>query len=76
MSPRFQARMAGAIAWITTTSGFAAVIRGKLVDYGDAAATAHNILTHEFCFGWLLRATSSQSCISLTPSSCTTCSDP
>jgi len=49
-SPSFQARMAGVIAWITTTSGFAAVVRGKLVVYGDAAATAHNILAHELLF--------------------------
>jgi hypothetical protein len=49
-SPSFQARMAGAIAWITTTSGFAAVVSGKLVVYGDAAATAHNILAHELLF--------------------------
>jgi len=49
-SPSFQARMAGAIAWITTTSGFAAVARGKMVVYGDAAATAHNILAHELLF--------------------------
>jgi len=47
VSPRFQARMAGVIAWITTTSGFAAIVRGRLVVYGDAAATAHNILAHE-----------------------------
>lgn len=49
-SPRFQARMAGVIAWITATSGFAAIIRGKLIVYSDAAATAHNILTHEMLF--------------------------
>jgi hypothetical protein len=49
-SPRFQARMAGAIAWITSTAGFAAMIRGRLVVYGDAAATAHNIMAHELLF--------------------------
>lgn len=49
-SPRFQARMAGAIAWITSTAGFASVIRGRLVVYGDAAATAHNIMAHELLF--------------------------
>jgi Domain of unknown function (DUF4386) len=49
-SPRFQARMAGVIAWITTTAGFAAIVRGRLVVYGDAAATAHNILAHELLF--------------------------
>jgi Domain of unknown function (DUF4386) len=50
MSPRFQARMAGVIAWITTTSGFAAIVRDRLVVYSDAAATARNILTHEILF--------------------------
>ena len=49
-SPRFQARMAGVIALITTTAGFAAIITGNLVVYGDAAATAHNILAHELLF--------------------------
>lgn len=49
-SPRFQARMAGVIAWITTTAGFAAIVRGRLVVPGDAAATAHNIVTHELLF--------------------------
>ncbi len=49
-SPRFQARMAGAIAWITTTSGFAAIVSGGLVVSGDPAATAHNILAHETLF--------------------------
>jgi Domain of unknown function (DUF4386) len=49
-SPRLQARMAGVIAWITTTSGFAAIVSGNLVDYGDAATTAHNILANETLF--------------------------
>jgi Domain of unknown function (DUF4386) len=49
-SPRLQARMAGVIAWITTTSGFAAIVSGGLVVPGDAAATAHNILAHEALF--------------------------
>ena len=49
-SPRFQAKMAGVIACITTTSGFAAIARGRLIVYGDAAATAHNILAHELFF--------------------------
>jgi Domain of unknown function (DUF4386) len=50
MSPRFQARLAGAIAWITTTSEFAIFVRAKLVVSVDAAATAHNILTHELLY--------------------------
>jgi len=50
VSPRFQARMAGVIALITATSGFAAIVRGRLVVFGDAAATAHNILSHELLF--------------------------
>jgi Domain of unknown function (DUF4386) len=49
-SPRAQARIAGVIAWITTTSGFAALASGGLIVYDDAAATAHNILTHETLF--------------------------
>ncbi len=49
-SPRFQARMAGVIALITTTSGFAAIVSGSLVVPDDAAATAHNILAHEQLF--------------------------
>lgn len=50
VSPGFQARLAGVIAWITTTAGFAALIRGRLVVYNDAAATAHNIRAHEMLF--------------------------
>lgn len=49
-SPRFQARIAGAIALATTTSGFAVYVRGKLVVLDDAAITAHNILANEFLF--------------------------
>jgi Domain of unknown function (DUF4386) len=49
-SPRFQARMAGLIAWITTTAGFAAIVVGNLVVYNDAAATAHNILANELLY--------------------------
>ncbi len=49
-SPRVQARMAGVIALITTTSGFAAIVGGSLVVYSDAAATAHNILANELLF--------------------------
>ena len=47
VSPRSQARMAGVIALITTTAGFAAIVSGTLVVPGDAAMTAHNILGHE-----------------------------
>jgi hypothetical protein len=49
-SPRFQARLAGVIALITATAGLAAIIRGRLVVYDDAAAPAHNILAHELLF--------------------------
>ena len=49
-SPRFQARMAGLIALITTTSAFAIFVRSRLVVFGDAAATAHNIQAHELLF--------------------------
>jgi hypothetical protein len=72
-SPRLQARMAGVIAWITTTAGFAAVVRGRLVIFDDAAATAHNILSHQLLFGWLSQPTSSRFYISSTHFSCTTC---
>jgi hypothetical protein len=50
VSPRLQARMAGVIALITTTSGFTAIVVGGLVVDSDAAATAHNILAHEMLF--------------------------
>ena len=50
VSPRFQARMAGVIALITTTAGFAAIVSGSLVVSDDAGATAHNILAHELLF--------------------------
>jgi Domain of unknown function (DUF4386) len=49
-SPRFQAWMAGVFAWITTTAAFAEIVRSRLVVYGDAAATAHNIMAHELLF--------------------------
>ena len=47
VSPRSQSRMAGVIALITTTAGFAALVSSTLVVPGDAATTAHNILGHE-----------------------------
>lgn len=49
-SPVFKARMAGMIALITTTSGFAAIVRNRLIVDGDAVTTAHNILSHELLF--------------------------
>jgi hypothetical protein len=49
-SPRLQARLAGGVAWITTTSGFAAIVSGSPVASGDAAATAHNSLANETLF--------------------------
>lgn len=49
-SPRFQARMAGLVAWITTSAGFAAIVSARLVVYNDAAATAHNILANELLY--------------------------
>ena len=42
--------MAGVFAWITTTEAFAIVVRGRLVVYSDAAATAHNVLAHELLY--------------------------
>jgi hypothetical protein len=50
MSPSFRARVAGVIAWITTTAAFAAIVRGRLIVFDDAAATAHNILSHQLLF--------------------------
>jgi hypothetical protein len=49
-SPRFLARMAGLVAVLTTTAGFAIIVMGNLVDLRDAAATAHNILAHELLY--------------------------
>jgi hypothetical protein len=50
MSPRFQARMAGLVAWITVSAGFAAIVSGSLIVESNAAVTAHNILAHELLF--------------------------
>ena len=51
-SPSFQARLAAVLYLIGgVTFQFAeGFVRGKLVVHGDAAATAHNILTHETLF--------------------------
>jgi hypothetical protein len=48
-SPRFKARLAGALYFIGgTLGGFAEVfVRGRLVVHDDAAATTANILAHE-----------------------------
>jgi hypothetical protein len=45
-----QARLAGAIALITTTSGLAAVAVGNLVVLDDARTTAHNLLANALEF--------------------------
>ena len=42
--------MAGVIAWITTSAGFAATVRARLIVYDDAATTAQNILSHELLY--------------------------
>ena len=49
-SPRFLARMAGLVAVLTTTAGFANFVIGNLVDPHDAAATAHHILANELLY--------------------------
>jgi len=49
-SPRLKARIAGVFYLLTTTTGFAEIVRGRLVVYSDAAATATNILAHEPLF--------------------------
>src|SRR5215831_19925541 len=49
-SPRFLARMAGLVAVLTTTSGFANFVIGNLVAPLDAAATAHHILANELLY--------------------------
>src|SRR5260370_16250421 len=49
-SPRLQARMAGLVAWITTSAGFSLIVLGNLVVNDNAAATAHNILANELLY--------------------------
>lgn len=49
-APRLWARMAGLVAWITTSAGFAAIVIGNLVDPHDATATAHHILANELLY--------------------------
>jgi hypothetical protein len=44
--------MAGVFALVGTTEGFAIWVRSRLVVYSDAAATAHNILTHQMLYRW------------------------
>ena len=46
-SPRLKARIAGGLYMSGLANLFAGVVLGSLVVNGDAAATAHNILTHE-----------------------------
>ncbi len=51
-SPRLKARIAGLLYLIVIVGGIFAEIfvRGRLVVHGDAAATAHSILTHELLY--------------------------
>ncbi len=51
-SPRLYARIAGFLYLIVIVGGIFAeiVVRGQLVVRGDAAATAHNIMTHQMLF--------------------------
>ena len=49
-SPRRLARIAGLVAWITTSAGFSLSVLGNLVVNDNAAATAHNILANELLF--------------------------
>lgn len=52
VSPRMRARVAGACEFLEglTAAWGQVLVLGKLVVAGDAAATAHNILTHESLF--------------------------
>jgi len=51
-SPRTKARIAGLLYLIVIVGGIFAevIVRGRLVVPGDAAATAHNIVTHELLY--------------------------
>jgi hypothetical protein len=51
-SLQLKARIAGALYLVVIVGGIFAelVVRGRLVVSGDAAATAHNILAHEFLY--------------------------
>jgi hypothetical protein len=51
-SPRLMARIAGLLYLIVIVGGIFAeiLVRGRLVVHGDAAATAHNIVTHELLY--------------------------
>lgn len=52
MSATTKARLAGVAYLVCVLTGLFAEIgvRGKLIDYGDAAATAHHILASESLF--------------------------
>ena len=51
-SPRLKARIAGLLYLIVIAGGIFAEIfvRGRLVVHWDAAAKAHNIVTHELLY--------------------------
>lgn len=51
-SPRLKARIAGGLYLVVVVGGLFAegFVRSSLVVPGDTAATAHNIMTHEFLY--------------------------
>lgn len=57
-SPRLMARMAGLFYLLTILAGVFAqsFVSDKLVDFGDAAVTATNILAHKSLFQWSFAA--------------------